>query len=43
MWQWKAPGLSTIVFKYGVNPFDNKEVMVNNKVFWQFDLEGQGH
>ena len=43
MWQRKAVGLSNIVFKYGVNPFNNKEVIANVKVFWQFDLEGQGH
>ena len=29
MRQTKAPGLSNIVFKYGVNPFNNKEVMDN--------------
>ena len=26
-----------------VNPLTNKKVMANAIVFWQFDLEGQGH
>ena len=43
MWQRKALSLSNIVIKYGVNPFNNEEVMANVKVFGKYDLEGQGH
>ena len=43
MWQTGVLVLSNIVFKYGVNPFKNKEIMGNINCFWQFDLEFQGH
>ena len=32
-----------IATKYEVNPFTNKEIMANVKVFDEFDLHFQGH
>ena len=39
MWQTNALVLSNAVFKYGVNPFNNTEVMANVSIFDNLTLK----